>query len=257
VVRAVHDDYIKVGAEVITANTYASAPLMFNAHGRDADLIETDTIAMRIAREAAVAADRPICVAGSISVMRPMSRGTDDFDPSFSWDDDTVRALFDAKAANLKACGADLLIMEMMRDTKFSGWAVEAAVNTGLPVWVGIAVERNGDGVLAGVNHPDQLLETIVKELTRLNPDACLIMHSPIDTILEGLEVISANWTGPTGAYPEAGEFTMPDWQFVDIAPADFAIAAQSWRNAGAQIVGGCCGVTPDHIAALSTMRTQ
>jgi homocysteine S-methyltransferase len=145
--------------------------------------------------------------------------------------------------------------MEMMRDTKFSSWAVEAAVNTGLPVWVGIAVERNGAGALAGVNHPDQLLEPIVKELTRFNPDACLIMHSPIDTILEGLEIISGNWSGPTGAYPEAGEFTMPDWQFVDIAPNDFAVAAQGWRGAGAQIVGGCCGVTPDHIAALSTMR--
>ena len=97
VVRAVHDDYIKVGAEVITANTYASAPLMFNAHGRDADLIETDTIAMRVAREAADAADRPVCVAGSISVMRPIAKGTDDFDPNYSWDDDTVRRLFDAK----------------------------------------------------------------------------------------------------------------------------------------------------------------
>lgn len=257
VVRAVHDDYIKVGAEVITANTYASAPLMFNAHGRDADLIETDTVAMRVAREAADAAGRPVCVAGSISVMRPMTRGTDDFDLSYTWDDDTVRRLFDAKAANLKACGADMLIMEMMRDIKFSSWAVEAAVNTGLPVWVGIAVERTGDGTLAGVNHPEQLLESIVKELTRFNPDACLIMHSPIDTILEGLEIISANWSGPTGAYPEAGEFTMPDWQFVDIAPADFAVAAESWRAAGAQIVGGCCGVTPDHIAALSSLRTQ
>jgi S-methylmethionine-dependent homocysteine/selenocysteine methylase len=257
VVRAVHDDYIRVGAEVITANTYASAPLMFNAHGRDADLIETDTIAMRVAREAADAADHPVCVAGSISVMRPIAKGTDDFDPNFSWDDATVRRLFDAKAANLKACGADLLIMEMMRDTKFSSWAVESAVNTGLPVWVGIAVERNGEGALTGVNHPDQLLEPIVRELTRFNPDACLIMHSPIDTILEGLEIISANWSGPTGAYPEAGEFTMPDWQFVDIAPADFAVAAQGWRDAGAQIIGGCCGVTPDHIAALSTLRSQ
>ena len=91
-----------------------------------------------------------------------------------------------------------------MRDTKFSSWAVEAAVNTGLPVWVGIAVERNGDGALTGVNHPDQLLAPIVTELTRFKPDACLIMHSPIDTILEGLEIISANWSGPDRRLPRS-----------------------------------------------------
>ncbi len=252
VVRAVHDDYIRVGAEVITANTYASAPLMFNAHGRDDDMIKADKIAMRVAKEAAAAVDRPVCVAGSISVMRPIAKGTDDFDTSITFDEDKVRKLFDIKAENLKACGADFLIMEMMRDTKFSSWAVEAAINTGLPVWVGIAVERNGQGELAGVNHPDQLLASVVQELTRFKPDACLIMHSPIDTIVESLEIIKANWAGTLGAYPEAGEFQMPDWQFVDIDPADFAVAAGDWHDAGAQILGGCCGVTPDHIAALA-----
>jgi len=257
VVRAVHDDYIRVGAEIITANTYASAPLMFNAHGRDDDMIEADRIAMRVAREAAAAADREITVAGSISVMRPIAKGTDDFDTSITFDEDKVRKLFDIKAENLKACGADFLIMEMMRDTKFSKWAVESAINTGLPVWVGIAVERNGQGELAGVNHPDQLLATVVNELTRFKPDACLIMHSPIDTILESLDIIKANWSGTLGAYPEAGEFQMPDWQFVDIDPADFAGTAREWRAAGAGIIGGCCGVTPDHIEAVAKAGIQ
>ena len=257
VVRAVHDDYIRVGAEIITANTYASAPLMFNAHGRDDDMIRADQIAMRVAREAAEAAPRPITVAGSISVMRPIAKGTDDFDTSITFDEDKVRKLFDIKAENLKACGADFLIMEMMRDTKYSKWAVEAALNTGLPVWVGIAVERNAEGKLAGVNHPDQLLDQVVTELTRGNPDACLIMHSPIDTIQESLEIIKANWSGILGAYPEAGEFQMPDWQFVDIDPVDFAAAAIGWRHAGAQILGGCCGVTPDHIEAVAKAGIQ
>jgi S-methylmethionine-dependent homocysteine/selenocysteine methylase len=60
VVRSVHEDYIKAGADVITANTYASSPLMFHARGRT-DLIEVDTAAMREARAAADAAGPAGC----------------------------------------------------------------------------------------------------------------------------------------------------------------------------------------------------
>lgn len=251
VVRAVHEDYIKAGADVITANTYASSPLMFHARGRT-DLIEVDTAAMREARAAAHAAGRPVAVAGSISVMRPHKAGTDRFDAGIDYDEAQMRALYRQKAENLKACGADLIILEMMRDSKFSLWATEAAMDTGLPVWVGIAVERNAQGGLSGVNHPEEELGSLVRTLTARKPAACLVMHSPIDTVIEALGIIKANWAGAAGAYPEAGEFRMPDWEFVDVDPAEFAEAARGWRAAGAQIVGGCCGINPDHINALS-----
>jgi S-methylmethionine-dependent homocysteine/selenocysteine methylase len=251
VVRAVHEDYIKAGADVITANTYASSPLMFHARGRT-DLIEVDAAAMREARAAADAAGRPVAVAGSISVMRPHTAGTDRFDAGIEYDEAAMRALYRDKAENLKSCGADLIVLEMMRDSRFSAWAVDAAMDTGLPVWVGIAVERNARGGLSGVNHPDEELGPLVKTLTARRPDVCLVMHSPMDVIHEALDIIKANWSGDVGTYPEAGEFRMPDWEFVDVNPADFAKAAQDWREAGAQIVGGCCGITPEHIAALS-----
>jgi len=251
VVRSVHEDYIKAGADVITSNTYASSPLMFHARGRS-DLIEVDTAAMREARAAADAADRPVAVAGSISVMRPHVAGTDRFDDAIGFDETQMRAFYRQKAENLKACGADLIILEMMRDSKFSLWATDAAMDTGLPVWVGIAVERNASGGLSGVNHPEEELDTLVRALTARKPDACLVMHSPIDTVAEALEIIKANWSGTVGTYPEAGEFRMPDWEFVDVDPAEFAATAKDWRAAGAQIIGGCCGIKPDHIAALA-----
>lgn len=251
VVRAVHDDYIAAGADVITANTYASSPLMFHARGRK-DLIEVDAAAMRVARAAADAAGRPVAVAGSVSVMRPHRPGTDRFDETFQFDEAEMRALYAEKARNLKDCGADLLVMEMMRDSRFSLWATEAAMDSGLPVWVGIAVERNARGGLSGVNHPDEELGQLVRTLTGRTPDACLVMHSPIDTVVEALDLIKANWTGPAGAYPEAGEFRMPDWAFVEVAPAGFAEAARSWQQHGARIIGGCCGINPEHISALS-----
>ena len=74
VVRCVHEDYIAAGAEVVTANTYPTSPLLFNALGRDDDMILIDKEAVRIAREAS---DGRVTVAGSFSVMRPMEPGAD------------------------------------------------------------------------------------------------------------------------------------------------------------------------------------
>ena len=74
VVRSVHEDYIKAGAEIITANTYPTSPLLFNALGRDEDMVRIDREAVRIAREAS---DGRVPVAGSFSVMRPMEQGVD------------------------------------------------------------------------------------------------------------------------------------------------------------------------------------
>lgn len=254
VVREVHAGYINVGAQVITANTYASAPLMFAARGRD-DMEKVDAAAMKLALEARDASGKNVCVAGSVSVMRPHKPGTDRFDPSFTWTEEDARALFATKAENLKANGAELIILEMMRDTQYSLWAAEAAMNTGLPVWVGIAVERGTDGGLHGVNHPGTALADIVKALTASGPEACLVMHSPMDVIPEAMEIISTNWSGTVGAYPEAGEFRMPDWQFVDVEPDEFRTAAAGWRAGGADIIGGCCGITPAHIEALKDLE--
>ena len=78
-------------------------------------------------------------------------------------------------------------------------------------------------------------------------------MHSQIPITEQALAVIRRHWDGPTGVYPESGYFEMPDWQFVDIIPPfAFAKAAMEWRAGGAQILGGCCGIGPAHIRALT-----
>ena len=62
------------------------------------------------------------------------------------------------------------------------------------------------------------------------------------------------NYSGLLGAYPNAGYWQRPDWVFVDqISPDDYLEAAASWVEAGAKIVGGCCGIGPEHISALSS----
>lgn len=253
VVRDVHADYIRAGAQVITANTYASSPLSFSALGR-ADEIETvDREAVIHARRAIEETARtPVALAGSCSVMPPVARGTDRIDP-VPWNPATIKPLYEKKVAVLADAGCDLIIMEMMRDLEVSLWATEAAVATGLPVWVGIAVERDDSGALVSFANHDWTLAELTRTLMDTGARAALVMHNEISTTDDALAIIRSEWNGPIGAYPEAGHFEMPTWVFKDVSPEDFADACRRWRGAGAGILGGCCGITPAHIQALTT----
>lgn len=251
IVRQVHEDYIHAGAEIIIANTFATSALLFNALGRDDDMIELDRAAVAIARKAAMG--HRVAVAGSVSTMRPVLRGSDRTLKQREWPESTARALFRRKVENLKACHVDLLMMEMMRDTDYSVWATQAAIATGLPVWVGISVERAKDGRLVGFGREDQPFETIVKTMAALRPAVISIMHSSPNDTDEALEIARQHWHGPLGAYPESGYFRMPEWTFVDIIPPEELVArSRRWRQQGCTIFGGCCGLGPEHIAALS-----
>lgn len=251
IVRQVHDDYIRAGAEIIIANTFATSALLFNALGRDDDLLELDRAAVEIARKAA--AGHQVAVAGSVSTMRPVVKGSDRTSKQREWPEATARALFRRKVDNLKRSHVDLLMMEMMRDTDYSVWATEAAVATGLPVWVGISVERGKDGKLVGFGREDQRLEDVAKALAATRPAVISIMHSSPNDTSDALQVVRRFWDGPMGAYPESGYFRMPEWTFVDIIPPEELVAkARQWRQNGCTIFGGCCGLGPEHIAALA-----
>jgi S-methylmethionine-dependent homocysteine/selenocysteine methylase len=255
VVRAVHRDYLQAGAEVITANTFATSPLLFNAIKRDRDIRDIDRIAVRLVREAVEEEEprTPIAIAGSFSTMRPVVAHSDRTVKAKEWTLKQAEPLMHAKAESLAEAGCDLILMEMMRDVDYSLWATEAAVATGLPVWVGVAVERREDRQLAGFGRPDWQIEDIVAALMATGAKACLVMHTSIDDTADALALVKSNWAGPIGAYPEAGRFEMPNWVFDALPPADFVEHCRRWRRMGATLLGGCCGIGPEHIAALAT----
>ena len=251
IVREVHDEYIRVGADMITANTFASSALSFNYFKRDDDLLLVDQAAVREAKAAAVG--HKVAVAGSVSTMRPVVAGSDRTDLSAEWTEAEARALFRRKVENLKSCGVDLIMMEMMRDADYSVWATEEAIKTGLPVWVGISVERREDDNLVGFGRQDQLLEYVAPALAALKPKVMSIMHtSPNDTD-EALAILRKSWNGSIGTYPECGFFKAPDWQFVDvITPDDLVSKSRDWQKLGVSAFGGCCGIGPEHISLLA-----
>ncbi|MGZ4793618.1 MAG: homocysteine S-methyltransferase family protein [Ilumatobacteraceae bacterium] len=250
IVRQAHRQYLAAGADVLIANTYATSPLLFNHLGRDADVRRIDAAAVALARDASGGS---VPVAGSFSVMRPGIPGSDRSHLLRRWSEPEARRLFAAKAAGLVEAGADVIAMEMMRDGDYSLWATEAAVATGLPVWVGIAVEEDDDGQLIGFGRPNWTLDGFVDRLIGCAPAMVCVMHTSPPTTTRALGVVRQHWHGSLGAYAESGYFAMPDWQFVDIIGEDEYVAlAKHWADAfDLAMVGGCCGIGPSHIAAL------
>ena len=251
-VMEAHRAYLDAGADLLIANTFATSPLLFNHLGRDADVARIDAAAAQLAY---IAAGGRVPIGGSFSTMRPVVVGGDRTEHQREWPEAEARRLFAAKAASMVASGVDLIVMEMMRDDDYSLWATEAAKATGLPVWVGLAVERTSDGELTGFGRPDRPLAQFAGRFAALEPDLIAVMHtSPNDTD-DALVAVKQVWDGPLGAYPESGYFAMPDWVFEDvISPAALVDAWVRWKALGVTVIGGCCGVGPEHIRALTSI---
>lgn len=250
IVQSVHEDYIRAGADIVTANTFATSALSFNAYNRDDDVLRLDSLAVSAALQAAEGTTT--LVAGSISSMRPIYPGTDRSNLDINWSEGDAKKLFRRKANNLKVQGVDMIMMEMMRDSDLSQWACEAALETGLPVWIGISVEKNADGRLVGFGRQDQPLNVFMPRLVALKPDVISVMHTSPEDTGAAIDILGQSWSGPIGAYPECGYFKSPDWVFTDITPDELVSSAKGWQQQGATIFGGCCGIGPLHIEALS-----
>ncbi|MBM3586145.1 MAG: homocysteine S-methyltransferase family protein [Alphaproteobacteria bacterium] len=255
--RQVHEDYIRAGADVIITNTFSTARHMLEPAGFGDRVVEANRRAVEIARQArGNAADRPVAIAGSIShFIAGGAGGAKSVDPKWL-KPETLRATFTEQAEALANAGCDLIALEMMMRPERSLPALDAALATGLPVWIGTSCERRKeDGVMTAFNYGDVLYADLLDALVERaagRAQAMTVMHSLVQDSGPGLDMVRARWKGPTGAYPESGYFTMPNWQFVDvIKPADLVTAARGWIGRGAQIIGGCCGTGVAHVKAL------
>jgi S-methylmethionine-dependent homocysteine/selenocysteine methylase len=76
-------------------------------------------------------------------------------------------------------------------------------------------------------------------------------MHTNTELVDEALAIVGQQWDGPLGAYPHSGTFHAPVWTFDGLAPEEFAAEALGWVTRGVQVVGGCCGIRPEHIRRL------
>ena len=256
----IHRDYIEVGADVITANTFASSRLMLKEAGVTDQFVDINKSAVEAAQKARRASDRDdIVVAGSLSHMMPLVAGSDRSDLDLLPTAAEIADAFGELAELLKAEGCDLILLEMMYHPARMPPAFKAATETGLPVWAGFSVRRGDDGsVLSFTSEFDMSFEETIGVLDDFQVAAAGVMHSPSDVIGDANAILRKRFDGPLTAYPDSGYFKMPNWQFEDtIAPETFRAFAEEWVKDGVQIIGGCCGLTPAHIAALAPLKDR
>ncbi len=246
-VRETHEDYIRAGARVIVTNTFGSTRQMLEPAGYGDQVEAVHRGAVNLARRARDnVADQSVAIAGSISTEPPA------FDRNAFLPREKELAAYREAAGLLADAGVDLIALEMINDTTHASLAMRAALETGLPIWLGVGCKRRADGKIVSFDHADLELVTILDELIPMGPTLVNIMHSAIDAVPPAIQLVRKRWAGPVGVYPESGYFTKPNWNFVDIiSPADLAAEAIGWVAAGAQLLGGCCGTSPDHIRAL------
>ena len=248
IVRSVHEDYIRAGAEVVIANTFGSTRQMLSPAGYGEHVETVNRRAVELAKEAREnVGNSTISVAGSISAMPPGFDREAYFSPA-----DELASYREAIQIQIDA-GVDLIALEMMEDTQHAARAMQAAVESGLPVWLGVSCKKTDDGRLVGFGRQDTLLAEVLDVLVPMGPTIVNVMHTNAHVVPAALKLVKDRWDGPLGVYPESGYFTKPNWNFVHvIQPQDLVAEARDWMQSGVRLFGGCCGTSPEHIQALS-----
>jgi methionine synthase I (cobalamin-dependent) len=262
VVRRVHEEYIRAGADVVTTNTFATCRHVLAGAGLADEAVSITARAVELAREAVknVAPDRPVAVAGSMSNNRAWTPGTVSPDPRFLPTREQEASNYREMAETLATAGVDLILLEMMIDVDRASLVTEAAVETGLPVWIGLSCSILADGSVGAwdmrteepadrlaADHPrreTKPLAPVIDALMKFEPQVMGIMHSKVEAMGAGLEALFERWSGPVMAYPETAAGR-------DVEAAEFSALCRDWVEGGVQIIGGCCGTTIEHIRAM------
>ena len=236
-VRAIHEAYFASGSDIVYTNTFGANGAKY--HG-DTPLAEVVAAGVAIAREAAKAVGGRRFVALDVGPTGRLLKPSGDFE---------FDAAYDAFAEQVRAgSGSDLVVIETMSDAYELKAAVLAAKeNCSLPVFATVALGEDGN-LLTGAD-----VECVAALLEGLRVDAMgLNCGFGPERMLPYVRRLAACTSLPIIVKPNAGMPRMEGGRTVfDLGPEDFARDVVELVKAGASIVGGCCGTTPAHIAAL------
>jgi homocysteine S-methyltransferase len=240
-VRQIHQEYVKAGAEILETNTFGANRARLSAFGVAEKLKAINQAGVRLAREAAGEA---AFVAGAIG---PLGVRIEPLGPtSFT----EARGIFREQAEALIEAGADLLILETFGNLDELREAVLSAREAGgdsIPIVAQVTIDDFGH--LPGGTDT----ETFTREMNSWPVDAIGLNCSvgPKAT-LETIELMMQHSSKPLSAMPNAGLPTRVEGRNIYLcSPEYMAQYARRLLWAGVKIIGGCCGTTPDHIKLI------
>ena len=277
----IHSDYINAGAEAIGTNTFVASPLHLEMAGQDtSDAQRLTRLAVQHTKMAVEQSGRDVYIAGSVGPS-PGAIEADSGDTTFGIPNDDAREAHKLVIHTLAEEGVDFLCLETMFSAKEAAIAVDVARETGIPIAVNLTYkwtkERRTGNIVYRTdwgNSPADLLDILISD--EFSKDGSLLdavsiigvncgaesrrdEHTGMPYAISGIEQLSTALaeTGINGkwmmAYPNAGMPKLDENHntVYTQTPAEMASHVPALIEAGAYLIGGCCGTTPKHIKAF------
>lgn len=260
IVREVHDDYIQSGAELITTNSYALVPFHIGDELFESRGLELARDSGKVARAAADASDAPVKVAGSLPPLFGSYRAD-------LFDAERVEPIATPLIQGLEPY-VDLWLAEtqsLIAEPLAMKATIDKLTDSAKPFWIAFTLE-DSVAIDEPVLRSGETVAEAMKALQGVGVDAVLFNCCQPEVIEKALVVAKQTMTElgqpdfPLGAYANAFQPMPKDAQANsnvsairdDLNEAEYLAWAKQWQKAGARLIGGCCGIGPEHIAALS-----
>ncbi|MEW6404046.1 MAG: bifunctional homocysteine S-methyltransferase/methylenetetrahydrofolate reductase [Chloroflexota bacterium] len=249
-VAEIHREYIEAGAQLIITNTFGANRFKLLKHGLEDEAAEINRAGVELAKRVVAASFKDVLIAGDVGPLGVRIAPFGRVKP------EEARATFAQQIQALTDAGADLIVIETMSDLYEIQEAIKAAKQTcALPVVASVTFTRD-DRTLLG-DDPAKVAQTLANagaDIIGVNcsggPSQLLRILKQMRTAIATSETLQSQpffWVKPNAGWPEqvGGRIMYP------ADPEYFGEYALSLREAGANVVGGCCGTTPQHIAAM------
>jgi len=239
----IHRDYVRAGAQILETNTFGANRFKLTRHGLEEQVAEINATAVALARRAADEADHAILIAGSVGPLGVRLAPFGRVQP------DQARAVFAEQIGALAEAGADLIILETHSDLYEISEAVRATRQVcDLPVVAMMTFTRD-DRTLLG-DTAERVASTLAEAGADVLGANCSGGPAQLLRLVEQMRRAVPGL--PLAVMPNAGWPERVADRIMYPATADyFGEYAVALRRAGALIIGGCCGTTPEHIAAM------
>lgn len=259
-VERAHRRFVEAGAEVITTNSYALVPFHIGEAKFAADGQKLADLAGRMARKATEGAGHSVRVAGSLPPLFGSYR-PDLFDEAKA--PAIIRPLIEGLSPHV-----DLWLAETQSCLAEARFARQSLAGDKRPFWVSFTLDDDNADLARPKLRSGECVAAAVTAMLELGVDAMLfncsqpeIMEGAVDAARAVREAhgFKARIGTYANAFPpqreEAANEGLSDIR-ADLTPARYAQFAKAWVQHGADIIGGCCGIGPEHIAALKALRT-
>ncbi len=252
-VRQIHLDYISAGADIITTNTYGIIRSNLAKEGIEDHFETLNVLACTLADQARQKSEKSVLIAGSLPPLAGSYR------PDLVGKIEDIQPLY-LEQAELLARHVDLIVCETMSSAVEGRAAALAACQTGKPVWVAWTLHEDQSGKLRS----GETIGAAAEILSDLPVCGYLANCCAPESITQALPQLVETGAAYAGGYANTFQPVPEDWRLdgdgqsdgfldlrSDLDPESYAEHVARWLKYGANVVGGCCGTGPAHIAKM------